>query len=59
MQMPEMDGLTLAQEIRKLPSPISEIPLIMLTSLGRNEVKEAMDEFCCFSHQAPQTILAL
>jgi signal transduction histidine kinase/DNA-binding response OmpR family regulator/HPt (histidine-containing phosphotransfer) domain-containing protein/PAS domain-containing protein len=48
MQMPVMDGLTLAKEIRKIPAPISMIPLIMLTSLGRNEVKETMDEFSAF-----------
>ena len=34
MQMPGMDGLTLAREIRKLPNGAS-LPLIMLTSLGR------------------------
>jgi len=48
MQMPVMDGLTLAQEIRKLPEPASKLPLVMLTSLGRNEVKESMDEFAAF-----------
>jgi CheY-like chemotaxis protein len=36
MQMPEMDGGTLAGEIRKLRSP-SELPLILLSSLGRRE----------------------
>ena len=35
MQMPAMDGLTLAREIRKLPDGKS-LPLIMLTSLGRH-----------------------
>ncbi len=33
MEMPEMDGLTLAQEIRKLPN-CHLLPLIMLTSIG-------------------------
>lgn len=37
MQMPEMDGLTLAAEIRKQPN-YKELPLVMLTSLGRTEV---------------------
>ncbi len=36
MQMPEMDGLTLAQEIRRCHPGLS-LPLIMLTSLGRRE----------------------
>ncbi len=48
MQMPAMDGLTLAKEIRRIEAPISKIPLVMLTSLGRSEVKEAMVEFSAF-----------
>jgi PAS domain S-box-containing protein len=34
MMMPEMDGVTLAQEIRRRRSE-SELPLLLLTSLGR------------------------
>jgi PAS domain S-box-containing protein len=37
MQMPEMDGLMLAAEIRK-ERDAGELPLVMLTSLGRQEV---------------------
>jgi CheY-like chemotaxis protein len=48
MQMPVMDGLTLAREIRKLPAPKSGLPLVMLTSLGRSEIKEDMDLFAAF-----------
>ena len=48
MQMPEMDGLTLAREIRQLQASSSEMPLVMLTSLGRNEVKEDVDLFAAF-----------
>jgi signal transduction histidine kinase/DNA-binding response OmpR family regulator/HPt (histidine-containing phosphotransfer) domain-containing protein/PAS domain-containing protein len=48
MQMPEMDGLTLAREIRQLPAPNSKLPLVMLTSLGRNEIKEDLDLFAAF-----------
>jgi signal transduction histidine kinase/CheY-like chemotaxis protein/HPt (histidine-containing phosphotransfer) domain-containing protein len=36
MQMPEMDGLTLAAQIRKQPG-YQKLPLIMLTSIGRPE----------------------
>jgi signal transduction histidine kinase/CheY-like chemotaxis protein len=45
MQMPEMDGLTLAREIRSLKTPGSRLPLILLTSLGRREIKDGADEF--------------
>ncbi|WP_190804521.1 hybrid sensor histidine kinase/response regulator [Leptolyngbya sp. FACHB-261] len=38
LQMPEMDGLTLAAEIRKLPHG-QLLPLVMLTSVGRPEVE--------------------
>jgi signal transduction histidine kinase/CheY-like chemotaxis protein/PAS domain-containing protein len=48
MQMPEMDGLTLAGEIRSLRSPNSNLPIIMLTSLGRREVREGIVEFAAF-----------
>jgi signal transduction histidine kinase/DNA-binding response OmpR family regulator/HPt (histidine-containing phosphotransfer) domain-containing protein/PAS domain-containing protein len=48
MQMPKMDGLTLAKEIRNLPGPNAKLPLVMLTSLGRSEVKEDMDLFAAF-----------
>ncbi len=36
MQMPDMDGVTLAEEIRKIPGR-ERLPLIMLTSMGRVE----------------------
>ncbi len=36
MQMPEMDGAMLAAEIRRLRKP-AELPLILLSSLGRRE----------------------
>ncbi|MEM7344792.1 MAG: response regulator [Chloroflexota bacterium] len=40
MQMPDMDGLTLATEIRKQRDN-QELPLIMLTSLGYHEDQDA------------------
>ena len=43
MQMPEIDGLTLATQIRKNPA-IANVPLIMLTCTNqRDEVKKALD----------------
>ncbi len=32
VEMPEMDGFTVIQEIKKMPLPISEIPVIFLTA---------------------------
>ena len=45
MQMPVMDGLTLAYEIHRLPGTNPKIPLVLLTSLGRREAREAEQEF--------------
>lgn len=39
MNMPQMDGLTLAQEIRKKPN-CQDLPLVMLSSLGKLESKQ-------------------
>ncbi|MFN8378936.1 MAG: response regulator [Anaerolineae bacterium] len=37
MQMPDMDGATLAREIARL-RPSSQLPIVMVTSLGRTDV---------------------
>ena len=49
MQMPEMDGMTLAREIRKLPN-CQKLPLVMLTSIGNADTEyQATDvEFAAF-----------
>jgi signal transduction histidine kinase/CheY-like chemotaxis protein/HPt (histidine-containing phosphotransfer) domain-containing protein len=47
MQMPGMDGLMLAEEIRALPAGAS-LPLVMLTSLGQLEPKPGMRELRAF-----------
>lgn len=55
MQMPNMDGLTLATEIRKYesgsnPSVITRLPLVMLTSVGLPETSIRRQEFAaCLS----------
>jgi len=40
MQMPEMDGVTLAQKIRKVPG-CQTLPLVMLSSLGEVSIHES------------------
>jgi CheY-like chemotaxis protein len=47
MQMPEMDGLTLAAEMRKYHEA-QMLPLVMLTSIGRGEVKKLPGQFAAF-----------
>ncbi|MBI5031465.1 MAG: response regulator [Chloroflexi bacterium] len=47
MSMPEMDGLTLAKEIRSLRDP-DTLPLVMLTSLGRREAGAESVSFAAF-----------
>ncbi|NOZ62352.1 MAG: PAS domain S-box protein [Calditrichaeota bacterium] len=43
MQMPEMDGLRLSREIRKYLDA-KQLPIIMLTSLGKKPDKELLDQ---------------
>jgi len=43
MQMPEMDGLALAAQIRRDPD-CQKLPLVMLTSIGRQEINSAAIE---------------
>ncbi|MBI5032420.1 MAG: PAS domain S-box protein [Chloroflexi bacterium] len=47
MHMPEMDGMTLAKEIRQ-SRDARMLPLTMLTSLGRREVGADLIEFAAF-----------
>jgi CheY-like chemotaxis protein len=46
MQMPELDGIALAQEIRKIPE-YQHLPLVMLSSLSisRSEIEAAQVDF--------------
>ncbi len=47
MQMPGMDGLMLAAEVRQHRSA-RELPLVMLTSLGQKEVCDGSADFAAF-----------
>ncbi len=50
MQMPEMDGVMLAGQMRTLPAAAS-LPLIMFTSLGRREMDTQGVEFAALLHK--------
>ncbi len=51
MQMPDMDGLMLAEQIRSVQST-HNLPLIMLTSMGRRDVLNTRNvEFAAFLHK--------
>jgi PAS domain S-box-containing protein len=50
MQMPVMDGIQLGREIRQLTAH-DEMPLVMLTSMGRREEAAAAVGFAAFLHK--------
>jgi len=50
MQIPDMDGLMLAEQIRRSRNG-QVLPLIMLTSLGRREIETWGVEFAAFLHK--------
>jgi CheY-like chemotaxis protein len=47
LQMPQMDGVMLTRQIRKLKR-LKEFPIILLTSLGRREVEAGTLEFAAY-----------
>ena len=50
MQMPDMDGISLAREICKLRDP-SSLPLVLSTSLGRHEKVEVTGLFTAYLYK--------
>jgi PAS domain S-box-containing protein len=55
LQMPGMDGITLAREIRGLPGRV-QLPLLLLTSLGRKEVIAEPNLFCARLHKPAKPV---
>jgi CheY-like chemotaxis protein len=50
MQMPDMDGVMLAEQLRRYQNA-HDLPLIMLTSLGRRDIDTQEVEFAAFLHK--------
>ena len=50
MQMPDMDGLMLAERLRGLQNT-QQLPLVMLTSLGRHDIGSDNVQFVAFLHK--------
>jgi signal transduction histidine kinase/CheY-like chemotaxis protein/HPt (histidine-containing phosphotransfer) domain-containing protein len=48
MQMPEMDGLALTAALHELRGPAAQLPIILLTSLGRRDARENRAELAAF-----------
>jgi signal transduction histidine kinase/DNA-binding response OmpR family regulator/HPt (histidine-containing phosphotransfer) domain-containing protein len=48
MQMPEIDGIELAQRIRRLPAPARDLPLVILTSSGRHDAANYSNLFAAY-----------
>jgi CheY-like chemotaxis protein len=58
MQMPDMDGVMLAREIRTLPGG-DKLPLILLSSLGQREVTSEKKLFNAAADQAGEAVPAV
>jgi PAS domain S-box-containing protein len=50
MQMPDMDGLMLAEQLHRYQNA-QELPLVILTSLGRRDIDMQNVEFAAFLHK--------